>query len=313
MKITALAGGVGGAKLAQGLAEVMAPEDLTIIVNTGDDFIHFGLNISPDLDTVCYTLAKKVNPINGWGIDGDTYEILKLLESYGGPTWFSLGDEDLATHLERTRRLLAGESLTEITAYLAGRWGIKHKVLPMTDDKVLTTVETVELGVLNFQEYFVKHRFNPTVKQITYTGIDQAKPSDEVIASLKTCDAIVICPSNPLLSIDPIINLDGVADYLSSKYVVCVSPIIQNKCIKGPLSKMLVEMGYLSGQQFILDHYMRFLNCIIIDLKDKKSLNIDPASGIITLATDIFLPDLDSRKRLSQEILDFLEEKEQLE
>lgn len=295
--------------MAQGLTELLEPQDFSVIVNTADDFIHYGLNISPDLDTICYTLAKIVDSGKGWGIRNDTNVILNKLKFFGGPTWFALGDVDIATHMERTRRLSSGETLTEVTTHLARRWGIQHKVLPMSDDHVYTQLETEELGVLSFQEYFVKHHFKPRVKKIFYSGIEQAQPSQSVLSALNDCDAVIICPSNPLLSIDPIIKMKGIVEILQKKFVVSVSPLIQNKSLKGPLSKILEEMGHSSGLQFIYDHYKKFLNCIIIDNKDAESFFYDSASGIIALTKDIYLPDLNNRVRLAQEILQFLNNK----
>ena len=303
-----MAGGVGGAKLSQGLAEIVSPDDLTIIVNTADDFVHYGLHISPDLDTVCYTLAGVENRETGWGLEGDCFTILEILGSYGGPTWFALGDKDIATHLERTRRLISGETLTEITDLMTRNWGINHHIIPMTDDTVSTKVDTEEFGMISFQEYFVKYAFKPKVRKIIFYGIENAKPSSRVLKALDDCDAIIICPSNPLLSIDPIIQIPGIMDYLMKKYVICVSPIIQNKCLKGPLSKILEETGQVSGIEFIIDHYKKFMNCIIIDNKDKYAISTVPSSGIIALAKNIYLPDLKSRARLAREIVQFLDE-----
>lgn len=293
--------------MVQGLAAVLEPADLTVIVNTGDDFVHYGLNISPDLDTVCYTLAGMVDPIKGWGINHDTYAILDSLVKMGGPGWFSIGDSDLCTHLERTRRFTEGSTLTDITADFSKQWGIEPIVLPMTDDKVSTLVETEEFGLISFQEYFVKHKFEPRVKNLLYQGLESANPTRNVIQSLEQCDAVVICPSNPFLSIDPIIKMQGISELINEKFVLCVSPIIQNKCIKGPLSKILVELGFSSDQESIINHYRKLINLFIFDQKDIDTFSIDPASGIMTYATDIYLPDLNSRSRLAKEVIGLLD------
>ncbi len=293
--------------MVQGLAAVLEPADLTVIVNTGDDFVHYGLNISPDLDTVCYTLAGMVDPIKGWGINHDTYAILDSLVKMGGPGWFSIGDSDLCTHLERTRRFTEGSTLTDITADFSKQWGIEYIVLPMTDDNVSTLVETEEFGLISFQEYFVKHKFEPRVKNLLYQGLESAKPTRNVIQSLEQCDAVVICPSNPFLSIDPIIKIQGISELINEKFVLCVSPIIQNKCIKGPLSKILVELGFSSDQESIINHYRKLLNLFVFDQKDIDTFSIDPSSGIMTYATDIYLPDLNSRSRLAKEVIGLLD------
>ncbi|MCS7069993.1 MAG: 2-phospho-L-lactate transferase CofD family protein, partial [Anaerolinea sp.] len=198
--VVALVGGVGGAKLAHGLAQILPPPALTVIVNTGDDFWHYGLRVCPDLDTVMYTLAGWVDPINGWGVRGDTTVTLDALRRYGEQPWFRLGDQDIATHLLRTDWLRQGVSLTEITRRLTTRAGVAHTVLPMTDSIVSTMIETVEYGELEFQAYFVKHRWQPTARAIRFVGIEDARPSEPVMEALERADLIIIAPSNPYLS-----------------------------------------------------------------------------------------------------------------
>ncbi len=207
LKIVALAGGVGGAKLAYLLAKILPPENLTVIVNTGDDFVHWGLNISPDLDTVCYTLAGLSNPVTGWGRMDETWNVFAQMEGLGAEAWFRLGDKDLATHLERTRRLRAGEPLSSIPRDFCQRWGIRHTILPMTDDPVATMVSTVEMGELAFQEYFVHQRCEPTVTGFRFAGVESARPAPGVLEAIDAADALVICPSNPWVSIDPILRI----------------------------------------------------------------------------------------------------------
>ena len=209
MKTIALAGGVGGAKLADGLAGVLPPEDLTVIVNTGDDFEHLGLYISPDLDTVCYNMAGINNPLTGWGRDDETLQVFTELEALGAPTWFRLGDRDLATHLERTRRLRAGETLSQVTAALCEAWGIQSRVLPMSDQLIPTMVMTDE-GELAFQEYFVARRCEPKVTGFRFENILQAAPAPGVLEAIEAAELVVICPSNPWVSIDPILGVPGV-------------------------------------------------------------------------------------------------------
>ena len=206
MKIVALAGGVGGAKLAHGLAQILPPEDLTVIVNTGDDFEHLGLTICPDLDTVCYTLAGLANPETGWGRINESWNTIANIEKLGGPNWFRLGDQDIATHLERTRRLKGGQPLSHITKDFCQAWGIKHTVLPMTDSPVRTIVNTDE-GELAFQEYFVHRRCEPRVKGFRFDGIQVAEPAIGACEAIESAEAIVICPSNPWVSVDPILRI----------------------------------------------------------------------------------------------------------
>ncbi|MBM3136706.1 MAG: 2-phospho-L-lactate transferase [Chloroflexi bacterium] len=306
MKITALAGGVGGAKLSYGLAKLLNPEELSIVVNTGDDFEHFGLYISPDVDTVCYTLAGIANPSTGWGIKGDTFHTIEALTRLGAPNWFQLGDVDLATHLERTRLLNQGTTLTKTTQQICKNLGVDHPVLPMTDDRVSTWVETKELGFLPFQEYFVKHRFDPKCKSFLFKGIDKAKPGIQVLESLDESDAVVICPSNPFVSIDPILSLKGIREIIEHKFVVCVSPIIGGNAVKGPLAKMFIELGHKPSPQVVIDHYQGLLDCIFLDPEDEKEILPETRSSIIIHATDILLPEEASRVRLAKEILDLI-------
>lgn len=306
MKIAALAGGVGGAKLAHGLAAVLNPEELSVIVNTGDDFKHLGLFISPDIDTVCYTLAGIANPATGWGIDGDSYHTFEALYRLGAPDWFKLGDIDLATHLERTRLIGHGETLTQITRHFCEKLDVVHSVLPMSDDRVATWVDTEEYGSLPFQEYFVKHRFAPKCKSFLFIGIKEAKPGEKVLKSLIEADVVVICPSNPFVSIDPILSLNGVREIIDQKFVLCVSPIIGGNAVKGPLAKMFLELGYLPSPQTVIDHYHGLVDCIFIDPSDAMEMEMETRSSIIIHATDILIPEKASRVRLAKEILDLL-------
>jgi LPPG:FO 2-phospho-L-lactate transferase len=306
MKITALAGGVGGAKLAQGLAKVLNFEDLAIIVNTGDDFEYLGLHISPDVDTVSYTMAGLANEATGWGLQNDTFNSLEKISELKGPDWFKLGDKDLATHLIRTHRLREGDSLTRITFDLCGSWGIEHKILPMTDDPVRTMVDTVEGGMMPFQEYFVKNHFLPQVKGFYFQGIDSAIPTIEVLQAIASSDAVVICPSNPFVSIDPILSLKGLRSMLREKYVLAVSPIVGSKAIKGPLAKMFKELNIEPSVKAIIDHYGDLLNCLFIDNLDRDQISAENHSSIILNVSDIIIPDVESRTRLASEIVTFL-------
>ena len=238
MNVVALAGGVGGAKLADGLAQVLAPEDLTIIVNTGDDFSHLGLHISPDLDTVCYTLAGIANPATGWGQADETWLALESIGQLGGPTWFRLGDRDLGVHLERSRRLATGQPLSRITHSFCRAWGIGPRILPMSDDPVPTWVDTLE-GELPFQIYFVQRQCHPHVTGFRFAGAESASPAPGVLEALQEADQIIFCPSNPWVSIDPILAIPEVRDTINTRrsanlaVVSAVSPIIAGTTVKG--------------------------------------------------------------------------------
>ena len=248
--VLALSGGVGGAKLALGLYRVLPPGALTVVANTGDDFEHLGLAISPDLDTLLYTLAGIDNPATGWGRRDETWNFMAALERLGGETWFKLGDGDLATHVERTRRLAAGESLSQITDDFRRRLGISARLLPMSDDPVRTRLLTAE-GWLDFQDYFVRRQCAPIVREIAFAGAAAARPHPDFLAALAdpALRMVVICPSNPLISIDPILSLPGVREALRAcrAPVVAVSPIIGGKAVKGPTAKMMAELG-LTGR-----------------------------------------------------------------
>ena len=301
MKVVGLAGGVGGAKLADGLAQILPPEDLTIIVNTGDDFEHMGLKICPDLDTVCYTLAGLANPETGWGREGETWELMENLERLGGPTWFRLGDRDIATHLERTRRLQSGQSLSEVTAHFCASWGIDPTVLPMSDQPVSTIVLT-EDGELPFQEYFVALRCEPQVTGFRFEGINQARPAPGAVEAIQNADVIIICPSNPWVSIDPILSVPGVRSTLNNKVVAAVSPIIGGKAVKGPAAKMYAELGITPSAQAVAEHYGDLLTGFVLDDIDR---NLTKLLSLKTLVTDTIMKRTEDRVRLGEEVLSF--------
>ena len=308
MKITALAGGVGGAKLAHGFSKLLDSDEFSVIVNTGDDFELFGLYISPDLDTVCYALAGLSNIKTGWGRKDESFHVLETIKELGGPDWFLLGDKDLAFHLERTRKIRMGYSLTKTSLELEQSMGLKHKILPMCDEKVSTMVATNEFGEIPFQEYFVKHQCKPVVNGFRFQGIESAKVTQEVKNSLDQADAIIICPSNPFVSIYPIISLNSVREILKKKYVVAVSPIIGGAAVKGPLAKMLTELGWEINQSSIFTMYQDFLNCWYIDAMDHDGNNKENASGIIIKEENIFLPDIAARKNLAATIIKHIKE-----
>lgn len=303
MRITALAGGVGGAKLAHGFSKIMAADDFVVVVNTGDDFQHYGLEISPDLDTVCYMLAEISNPKTGWGRSNETFETFEVLKDFGGPDWFLLGDKDLALNLERTRLLQTGMSLTEVTNEIRKKFGIQHEILPMSDENVRTIVDTQLYGEISFQEYFVKYKFQPKVKSFRFQGIENAKPSDRVINSLINSDLVVLCPSNPFVSINPILSLPGVRDLLCKKFVIGVSPILGGKAVKGPLGKILSEFEMSINPSSIVDLYKDFLNVFLIDNSDTDENFSESASSIIIKKEDILIPNINTRIKLAKAII----------
>jgi len=270
MKVVTLVGGVGGAKLAYGLAQVLPPEDLTIVVNTGDDTWMYGLRVCPDLDTIMYTLSGLVDKVNGWGVAGDTTQTLEALRQYGEDAWFRLGDRDMATHILRTRWLNAGFRLTQVTERLTKNLGIHQRILPMTDAPVATMLDTVEHGELDFQSYFVKYRWQPTVKRLWLKGVEKADVSDEVRDALTQADALIIGPSNPWLSIDPILRIPGLKELLLERDIprVAISPIVGGQAIKGPAAKLMTELGYSPSAQSVAGYYGDALNGYVFDQSD---------------------------------------------
>ena len=301
MKIAALAGGVGGAKLADGFARVLPPENLTIIVNTGDDFEHLGLYICPDLDTVCYTIGGIANPDTGWGHADETWHTMENLEKLGGPNWFRLGDSDLATHLERTRLLKSGQVLSEITAHLCTAWGVGHKILPMSDDPIPTIVLTEE-GEMAFQEYFVARRCEPRVTGFRFEGSEQAKPAPGVLEAIQKADFVVLCPSNPWVSIDPILSVPGIYTALEERPVIAVSPIIGGKALKGPAAKMYAELGITPSAHAVAEHYGDLLAGFVLDEADR---NLTKDLVLRTLVTDTIMKRTEDRTRLGEAVLSF--------
>lgn len=308
MKIAAFAGGVGGAKLVDGLAQRLEPSELTVIVNTGDDFKHFGLSISPDLDTVCYTLADLANPDVGWGRDHETWHTLEEIKKLQGPTWFNIGNLDLATHLERTRRLQAGQKLSEITAHFCGQWKIKIPVFPMSDTPVRTFVRCKDGRRLPFQEYFVKYHFEPEIQSIEFANIEKAVVPEKALNAVQTADFIIFCPSNPFVSIDPIIKIKAIKEIISQKKVIAISPLIGGKALKGPAAKMFHELGMNSSSSEVAKHYKNILSLFILDNEDGDQIALIEGWGIMCKALDINMPDRLERKRLAGQVLTLIEE-----
>lgn len=304
MKVVALAGGVGGAKLADGLARCLPPENLTIIVNIGDDFEHMGLKICPDLDTVCYTLAGLANPVTGWGRVGETWNALESVAGLGGPTWFRLGDRDMGTHLERSRRLREGQTLSEITRDFCRSWGIRLTILPVSDDTVPTKVYTVD-GELAFQEYFVHRQCRPRVTGFRFEGVDLSYPAPGVLESIQEADLVVICPSNPWVSVDPILAVPGLRPAVESRPVVAVSPIIGGKTVRGPAAKMYTELGIQPSALAVARHYDVLLSGFVLDTEDAGQSEAVQIQDIRTLVTDTWMKTSDDRRRLAKEVITF--------
>jgi LPPG:FO 2-phospho-L-lactate transferase len=303
MSVLALSGGIGGAKLALGLYRVLPPEMLTVIANTGDDFEHLGLSISPDIDTLLYTLGGIDNPQFGWGRKDETWTFMAALESLGGATWFKLGDGDLATHIERTRRLAAGESLTQITDDFRRRLGISARLLPMSDDRVRTRLRTEE-GWLDFQDYFVRLHSEPVVREIVYAGASEARANPDFLAAFLDDDleAVVICPSNPFLSVDPMLNLPGVRDALRGcrAPVLAVSPIIGGKAVKGPTAKIMAELGMPASAAAIARHYVDILDLFVADEADA---GVVAELEIPVILTRTLMVELEDRDALARRVL----------
>jgi len=304
LHVVALAGGVGGAKLADGLAQALPAENLTVIVNTGDDFEHLGLKICPDLDTVCYTLAGMANPETGWGQTDETWNALDSLATLGGPAWFRLGDRDLGTHLERTRRLQAGQPLSQITRDFCRSWGVSLTILPMSDDSQPTWVYTDE-GVLPFQEYFVHRQCQPRVRGFRFGNMGEVNPAPGVLKALDAADLVVICPSNPWVSIDPILAVRGIRESLLPKFTLAVSPIIGGKTVRGPAAKMYGEMGIEPSALSVARHYDSLLSAFVLDQTDSAQIEPLRTIQLPALATKTLMIIPGERHRLAQEVLEF--------
>ncbi len=302
--IIALSGGVGGAKLALGLSRILPPEELMVVVNTGDDFEHLGLSISPDIDTVTYTLSGLANREVGWGRHDETWSFMETMESLGGETWFRLGDRDVALHVVRTRRLRAGETLSAVTADLCKRLGIGPRVIPMTDDRVRTRLLT-EHGWLDFQDYFVHRRCEPVVRELAFEGAATATPHPAFMAALADprLQAVVICPSNPFISVEPILAIPGVrAALVACKApVIAVSPIIAGRAVKGPTAKMMTELGLDPSAGTVAHRYADLLDGYVIDHADMAEVvSIDAR---VTLAQTM-MTTIEDREALARTVLD---------
>ena len=306
-KIVALAGGVGGAKLVYGLAHITPPEGLTVIVNTGDDFEHLGLHIAPDLDTVMYTLAGVANPATGWGVKDESWNMMAALTRYGGPTWFQLGDRDLATHLLRTKWLREGYPYNWVTKELCTRLGIRQTVLPMSETPIRSMIVTNE-GELALQEYFVKRKWAPVVRAIRFEGIEEASPSREIISAIREADVIVFCPSNPLISLDPILSIPTLRRIIAASRApkVGVSPIVGGKAIKGPAAKMMQELGLEPSPAGVARRFQDLLTAFVIDHTDEAYQDTLTEMGLRTLVTATLMQTSADKVRLADEVLNFV-------
>ena len=304
--VVALAGGVGGAKLADGLYRALPPGRLVIVINTADDFELFGLRISPDVDTVMYTLAGLANPDTGWGIAGDTFSALDMLGRYGQDRWFWLGDRDLATHILRTQRLREGHTASEVARELAGALGIAARLLPMADEPVATMVRTPQ-GELAFQEYFVRRQQRDDVLGVRFAGIDAARVTDEVRAAVAAAEAIVFCPSNPIVSIGPILAVPGMSALLGASPApkVAVSPIVGGRALKGPADRMLASLGHDVSPLGVAGLYRDLIDGLVIDRQDASLAPAVEALGTRVLVTETIMRSTDDRERLARETLDF--------
>ena len=313
VKYLALSGGVGGAKLAVGLTHAVPPEELAVVVNTGDDFEHLGLHVSPDLDTLLYTLAGLNNPTTGWGRDAETWSFMGALEEVGAPTWFRLGDKDLALNVLRTHALRSGTTLNEFTADIAERWGIASRIIPMSNETVRTVIET-EIGPLDFQDYFVRRRCEPVAQSIQFRGASDAAPVAELeeIMTAGSLAAVIICPSNPYLSIDPILSVPGIRDALRrcGAPVVAVSPVVSGESLKGPTAKIMNELGIICSATAIAQHYRGLINGLLIDADD-ASLEADIADfGMAVKLSNIVMRSAEDRCTLAKMVVQFADELE---
>jgi LPPG:FO 2-phospho-L-lactate transferase len=300
--IVIFTGGTGGTKLVQGLQQVVAPQDLTVIVNTGDDIEWWGLHVSPDIDSVLYGLSGLLSRDRGWGVDDDSFRCLERMEQLGQLSWFSLGDLDLATHLTRTAMLRAGKSLSDVTAELALRMGIGARVLPMSDDRVATMLDTAK-GALTFQEYFVREQHGVAVRRVRFEGAHRASPAPGVIESIEAAEAIIFAPSNPVTSIGPILAVPGICDALrrTKAPIAGVSPIVGGEAVSGPASELMKMMGWESSITGVAKAYEDFLDVLVVDLADEVAAS--DISNLRVVCTNTIMNSLDDKRELAWVVL----------
>jgi LPPG:FO 2-phospho-L-lactate transferase len=303
--ITALAGGVGAARLLRGMVEVLPPGDITAVVNVGDDTDLHGLHISPDLDTVMYTLAGAINPDTGWGLAGETWRVMESLGRLGGVTWFNLGDQDLATHLYRTQRLSEGATLGMVTGELAQRFGVGVRLLPVTDDPLRTRVRIAGGTEVGFQEYFVKLHHDVVAEEIRFDGAAAATPGAGVLDAIVGATSVVVCPSNPVVSIDPILAVPGILESLAARRqdVIAVSPIVAGAAIKGPADRLLVEMGFESSVVGVARWYAPWVSTLVIDESDAALAPAVEAEGVRCVVTGTVMSDVTRAAALAEVVI----------
>ena len=306
--ITALGGGVGAAKFLSGLTQVISPEKLKVIINTGDDIDVYGFRVSPDIDSIIYRLSKNVDIKKGWGIEGDSFNCLESLSNLGFETWFQIGDKDFATHKLKAHLKLKGFSLSEITKEVAKRYGLtKVTLIPMTEDKVETWINT-DIGEIHFQEYYIKHKMEPEVYSINIKGIKEADPAPNVIKSILSAELIIICPSNPIISIGPILKVKGIREALISSDAkkIAISPLIAGKPLKGPTDRLMKGLGLEVNSIEIAKIYKDFLDIMVLDESDRSITENIEELGIKTLVTNTVIPDEKTSMQLSKKILEFV-------
>ena len=310
-RILAITGGIGGAKLCLGLAKILGSEELAFVVNSADDFRHLGLHVSPDIDTLVYTLSGTANAETGWGRCDESWNFMQALKELGGESWFALGDKDLAMHVERTRLLADGWSLTEVTKNLASALGIDYPIFPMCDESLRTRVET-DQGVLDFQTYFVRERCEPTVRGFVYDGADRSRLNPALTAWLDEAppSGVILCPSNPYVSIEPILQVNGMRDFLVNCQapVVAVSPVVAGQAIKGPTVKMMRELGVPGTAETVAAYYADFLDGFVLDTEDEGQALRIQALGLETTVTQSVMRSLDDRTALARDCLDFVDQ-----
>ena len=307
MKITALAGGIGASKFLAGLARVIPPEDITIIANTGDDMEMFGLRICPDIDTVIYTLAEVVNQQTGWGIEGDSFECLRSLARLGEDVWFNLGDRDLATHIHRTSQLMRGRTLAEVTDSIRRSLGVRSRIVPMADAYTPTRVITDE-GDLHLQEYFVRRKCEPLVKAIRYENIERARPSEGVEQAILEADCVILCPSNPFISIGPILAVPGVRDLLkqTKAEVAAITPIVAGRALKGPTADMLRSLGHEVSATGVARLYSDFAKLFVLDETDIDLKESIEKLGLRVMMTNTVMTTMEDKENLARRTLEVM-------
>jgi len=305
MRITALAGGIGASKFLLGVSDVMPPRDITVIANTGDDIELFGLRICPDIDTVTYTLAGVINPTTGWGLSGDTFECLQGLKRYYGDAWFNLGDRDLATHIFRTNQLRQGISLSEVTDSIRRVLGVESAILPMTNSYTPTRVTTDE-GEMHLQEYFVRRKCEPRVISIRSDNIAFAKPAPNVIGAIIDADLVIVCPSNPFISIGPILSVAGLRDALreTNATIIAITPIVGGKALKGPAADMLRDLGHEISASAVARIYNDFLDIFVLDARDAELKGEIEANGARVITTDTIMNTAEQKSTLARTVIE---------